>query len=125
MNRPFKRVINLFAAPALAGLIALSAQAAELKEIRIAVPDLSAGTQNSGGGITDVLRDQQILEKAFADQGIKIQWSFFKGAGPVINKAFANGQVDLAYLGDLAAIIGRSNGLDTRLLSATARGVKQ
>ncbi|MFL1517564.1 ABC transporter substrate-binding protein [Pseudomonas prosekii] len=125
MNRPFKRVINLFAAPALAGLIALSAQAAELKEIRIAVPDLSAGTQNSGGGITDVLRDQQILEKAFADQGIKIQWSFFKGAGPVINEAFANGQVDLAYLGDLAAIIGRSNGLDTRLLSATARGVKQ
>lgn len=125
MNRPFKRVINLFAAPALAGLIAFSAQAAELKEIRIAVPDLSAGTQNSGGGITDVLRDQQIFEKAFADQGIKIQWSFFKGAGPVINEAFANGQVDLAYLGDLAAIIGRSNGLDTRLLSATARGVKQ
>ena len=125
MNLPFKRVINLFAAPALAGLIALSAQAAELKEIRIAVPDLSAGTQNSGGGITDVLRDQQILEKAFADQGITIKWSFFKGAGPVINEAFANGQVDLAYLGDLAAIIGRSNGLDTRLLSATARGVKQ
>jgi sulfonate transport system substrate-binding protein len=50
---------------------------------------------------------------------------FFKGAGPVINEAFANGQVDLAYLGDLAAIIGKSNGLDTRLLSASARGVKQ
>ena len=72
-----------------------------------------------------MLRDQQIFEKAFADQGIQIRWSFFKGAGPVINEAFANGQVDLAYLGDLAAIIGRSNGLDTRLLSATARGVKQ
>ncbi|MFP3518902.1 ABC transporter substrate-binding protein, partial [Pseudomonas sp. SIMBA_077] len=57
-------------------------------------------------------------------QGIKIQWNYFKGAGPVINEAFANGQVDLAYLGDLAAIIGKSNGLDTRLLSASARGVK-
>ncbi|WP_433898868.1 ABC transporter substrate-binding protein [Pseudomonas sp. PSE1(2024)] len=125
MNLPFKRVISLFAAPALAGLLAFSAQADELKEIRIAVPDLSAGTQHSGGGIVDVLRDQQIFEKAFADQGIKIQWSFFKGAGPVINEAFANGQVDLAYLGDLAAIIGKSNGLDTRLLSASARGVKQ
>ncbi|MGE1177024.1 ABC transporter substrate-binding protein [Pseudomonas sp. BW7P1] len=125
MNLPFKRVISLFAAPALAGLLAFSAQANELKEIRIAVPDLSAGTQHSGGGIVDVLRDQQIFEKAFADQGIKIQWSFFKGAGPVINEAFANGQVDLAYLGDLAAIIGKSNGLDTRLLSASARGVKQ
>ncbi len=125
MNLPFKRVISLFAVPALAGLLAFSAQADELKEIRIAVPDLSAGTQHSGGGIVDVLRDQQIFEKAFADQGIKIQWSFFKGAGPVINEAFANGQVDLAYLGDLAAIIGKSNGLDTRLLSASARGVKQ
>lgn len=125
MNLPFKRVISLFAAPALAGLLAFSVQADEFKEIRIAVPDLSAGTQHSGGGIVDVLRDQQIFEKAFADQGIKIQWSFFKGAGPVINEAFANGQVDLAYLGDLAAIIGKSNGLDTRLLSASARGVKQ
>ncbi len=125
MSLPFKRVISLFAAPALAGLLAFNTSAAELKEIRIAVPDLSAGTQNSGGGVTDVLRDQQVFEKAFADQGIQIKWSFFKGAGPVINEAFANGQVDLAYLGDLAAIIGRSNGLDTRLLSATARGVKQ
>lgn len=125
MNIPFKRVISLFAVPALAGLLAFTAQAAELKEIRIAVPDLSAGSQHSGGGITDVLHQQQIFEKAFADQGIKIQWNYFKGAGPVINEAFANGQVDLAYLGDLAAIIGRSNGLDTRLLSASARDIKQ
>lgn len=125
MNLPFKRVFSLFAVPALAGLLAFTAHADELKEIRIAVPDLSAGTQHSGGGVVDVLRDQQIFEKAFAEQGIKIQWSFFKGAGPVINEAFANGQVDLAYLGDLAAIIGKSNGLDTRLLSASARGVKQ
>ncbi|MFJ7312720.1 ABC transporter substrate-binding protein [Pseudomonas sp. NPDC098747] len=125
MNLPFKRVISLFVASVLAGFLAISAHADELKEIRIAVPDLSAGTQHSGGGVVDVLRDQQIFEKAFAEQGIKIQWSFFKGAGPVINEAFANGQVDLAYLGDLAAIIGKSNGLDTRLLSASARGVKQ
>ena len=125
MNLPFKRVLSLFAVSALTGLITLCASADELKEIRIAVPDLSAGTQHSAGGIVDVLRDQQILEKAFADQGITIKWNFFKGAGPVINEAFANGQVDLAYLGDLAAIIGKSNGLDTRLLSATARGVKQ
>ena len=120
MKLPFKRLITLVAGTALAGLV----QAADIKEIRIAVPDLTAGTQHSGGGVVDVLRQQQIFEKAFADQGIKIQWNFFKGAGPVINEAFANGQVDLAYLGDLAAIIGKSNGLDTRLLSASARGVK-
>ena len=71
MNLPFKRVISLFAAPALAGLLAFTVNADELKEIRIAVPDLSAGTQHSGGGVVDVLRDQQIFEKAFADQDRK------------------------------------------------------
>lgn len=81
MNLPFKRIISLLAAPALAGFLALGAQAGELKEIRIAVPDLSAGTQHSGGGIVDVLRDQQIFEKAFAEQGIKIQWSFSRAPG--------------------------------------------
>jgi sulfonate transport system substrate-binding protein len=126
MHTLFKRALGALAAPALFGLLAsATVQAAETpKEIRIAVPDLSAGNQHSGGGVVDVLRSQQIFEKEFAADGIKIQWSFFKGAGPVINEAFANDQVDFAYLGDLAAIIGKANGLDTHLLSATARNVR-
>lgn len=113
--------------PAALGLgVYASAQASETwpEEIRIAVPDLSAGSQHSGGGVVDVLRSQRIFEEAFAAEGIKVRWLFFKGAGPVINEAFANGQVDLAYLGDFAAIIGRASGLDTRLLSASARNVQ-
>lgn len=128
MSIPFTRIVSLFAVPVFAGLLgccALVAHAEPVKEIRIAVPDLSAGTEHSGMGVVDVLRSQQTLEKAFAADGIKVQWNFFKGAGPVINEAFANGQVDFAYLGDLAAIIGRSNGLDTRLLSATGRNIKE
>ena len=127
MNLSINRVFSLFAAPALAAVVGWLpplAQAAAVREIRIAVPDLSAGTQHSGGGVTDVLRSQQLLEKAFAADGITIQWNYFKGAGPVINEAFANGQVDFAYLGDLAAIIGKANGVDTRLLAATGRGIK-
>ncbi|MCB2441657.1 hypothetical protein KQ719_15210, partial [Listeria monocytogenes] len=53
---------------------------------------------------------------------IAVKWSFFKGAGPVVPAAFANGQVAFASLGDLAALIGKSGGLDSRLLAATARG---
>ncbi|UVE19438.1 ABC transporter substrate-binding protein [Pseudomonas sp. LS44] len=122
-------LFGLFASPILLGLLGTfplvaSATTQPVKEIRIAVPDLSAGAGHSGGGVVDVLRDQQLLEKAFADQGIHIQWNFFKGAGPVINEAFANGQVDFAYLGDLAAIIGKSSGTDTRLLSGIARNIK-
>jgi sulfonate transport system substrate-binding protein len=95
-----------------------------VKEIRIAVPDISAGPTPSGAGIVDVLRDRQTLEKEFEKDGIKIRWDFFKGAGPAINEALANGQEDFAYLGDFPAIIGKSSGLDTRLLSAVARDVK-
>jgi len=125
MKKNLTRLARLVALPALLACLPLAAHADAVEEIRIAVPDLSAGTEHSGGGVVDVLRQQQAFEKAFAADGIHIQWQFFKGAGPVINEAFANGQVDFAYLGDLAAIIGKSNGLDTRLLSATARGIKQ
>jgi hypothetical protein len=71
-----------------------------------------------------VINSRQLLEKEFANDGIQVKWTFFKGAGPVINEALANGQVDFAYLGDLAGIIGKSSGLDTRVLAATGRGVK-
>jgi len=121
-----QQLLSLFAAPVLAGLLGAYptfTQAAPVKEIRIAVPDVSAGPKPSGGGIVDVLTTRQLLEKEFAADGIQIKWTFFKGAGPVINEALANDQVDFAYLGDLAAIIGKSSGLDTRLLAATARDV--
>lgn len=105
-------------------LVASQVQADTVKEIRIAVPDISAGPTPSGAGIVDVLRERQSLEKEFEKDGIKIRWDFFKGAGPVINEALANGQEDFAYLGDFPAIIGKASGLDTRLLSAVARDVK-
>lgn len=127
MKTPLRHLLTRFAPTVLAGLLssfALTTQAAEVDSIRIAVPDLSAGSKPSAGGVVDVLRSQQLLEKEFAKDGIKIDWRFFKGAGPVINEALANGQADFAYLGDLAAIIGKANGLDTRVLSAGVRGVK-
>lgn len=63
----------------------------------------------------------KILEKEFSKENIKVEWNFFKGAGPAINEALANKQIDIAYLGDLAAIIGKSNGLDTKIIAATGR----
>ncbi|GLK87672.1 ABC transporter substrate-binding protein [Pseudomonas turukhanskensis] len=124
----FSPLFRRAAASSLTVVLALAASgvlAADLKQIRIAVPDISAGKTPSGAGVVDVLRDRQDLEKEFAADGIEVQWTFFKGAGPAVNEALANGQVDFAYLGDLPAIVGKANGLDTRLLSATARDVKQ
>ncbi|MBA1202232.1 ABC transporter substrate-binding protein [Pseudomonas capeferrum] len=126
MKKLFNPVFRALA-PAVIGLLAalpLVTYAAQPDAIRIAVPDLSAGSQPSAGGVVDVLRSQQLLEKEFAKDGIRIDWHFFKGAGPVVNEALANGQADFAYLGDLAAIVGKAGGLDTRVLLAGVRGVK-
>ncbi|WP_227515726.1 ABC transporter substrate-binding protein [Acinetobacter qingfengensis] len=90
--------------------------------IRIASPDVSAGNKHAGGGVVDVLYVNQWLEKEFAKKNIKIQWLFFKGAGPAINEALANKQVDFAFLGDFPLIIGKAGGLDTQLLLAVGRG---
>lgn len=124
---PLRRLltaVGLFTAFTLTGQTAAAAEVANPASIRIAVPDLSAGSKHSAGGVVDVLRDQQLLEQEFAKDGIRIDWLFFKGAGPVVNEALANGQADFAYLGDLAAIVGKANGLDTRVLAAGVRGVK-
>ncbi|GAB7528671.1 ABC transporter substrate-binding protein [Pseudomonas sp. 3A(2025)] len=84
--------------------------------IRIGVPDLSTRNKPYSPGALGVAQRQQLLEKAFAGSGTRIEWHFFRGAGPAINEALANGQLDVVGLGDLAAIIGRSSGLQTRVL---------
>lgn len=88
-----------------------------VKVIRIAVPDIGSGAKPSSG--TPVLENIYLhkwLEQEFAKDQIRIEWQFFKGAGPAINEAFANQQLDFAFLGDLGAIIGKANGIDTRVL---------
>ncbi|MER0836452.1 ABC transporter substrate-binding protein [Pseudomonas aeruginosa] len=124
MNGVFRGALALL----LGGLLSVLAHAAEStahpEALRIAVPDSSSGAHRFSGGVVDLLVEQRTLEQAFAKDGVKVQWVFVKGAGPAINEAFANRQIDLAYYGDLPAMVGRANGLDTQLLAAEARGIK-
>lgn len=102
---------------ALLALTTLITQAAEQPAvIRIGAPDQGAGDKPFASGVLGLAHIRQQLEEAFAADGTKVEWHFFKGAGPAVNEAFANRQLDFAGLGDLAAIIGRSSGLDTRLI---------
>lgn len=114
---PFTLAVTLLTALALTTRV----QAAEV--IRIAVSNISAGLTPAGGGVVDVLYGQKRFEAEFEADGVQVQWVFIKGAGPLINEAIANGQVDLAYIGDLAAIVGKAGGLDTKVVAAAARGV--
>jgi sulfonate transport system substrate-binding protein len=107
-----------FAGLAAAFMIAISGAAWSAPDIvRIGVATAGGGDPITWGGSPGaVVRANRWLEDAFARQGTKVEWLFFKGAGPAVNEALSNRQIDFAYQGDLPAVVGRANGLDTRLL---------
>jgi len=97
-----------------------TAQAAPPQTIRIGVATAGGGEPVTWGGSPGgVLRANQALEDAFKADGISVEWLFFKGAGPAVNEALSNKQIDFAYQGDLPSIVGRANGLKTKLLLAS------
>ena len=100
-------------------------RAAERVTIRIGVASVGiGGRQFFGGSPGGTMHANHYLEDEFrSDPNIRIEWSFFRGAGPAVNEAIANDQLDLAYQGDLPSIIGRANGLKTKILAASGAHV--
>lgn len=109
-----------FAALSMAG----SAFAAGLPQvIRLAAPEQGgAGKSFAGAGPVSLAYASRAIEAEFAKDNVKIEWKFFKGAGPAINEALATSQLDVVFLGDLASVIGRASGLKTRLVALAGRG---
>lgn len=114
------------AAAALAPALAPSpsrAQSGSLPAaIRIGAPELGSGGKGFPGATAlSVAKARGWLEEEFARDGIKVEWTLFRGAGPAVNEALSARQLDVVFLGDLAAVIGRSRNLPTRLIAVTAR----
>ncbi len=98
-----------------------AAHAADPLVVRVGYASIGVGNRPFvGGSSAATAHAEGYLEQEFAgDPGVRIEWSFFKGAGPAVNEAIANGQLDFALQGDLPSLIGRSNGLKTKLLLAS------
>jgi len=98
-------------------------QVAAAGTLTIRIGYAAIGAENrpfSEGTSAATARAGNYLEDEFkSDPNIRIEWYFFKGAGPAINEGFANDQLDFAYQGDLPAIVGRANGLKTKFLLAS------
>jgi sulfonate transport system substrate-binding protein len=62
-------------------------------------------------------------ELAKVKPGIEVKWASF-AAGPPINESFAAGQQDFGFLGDTPALIGKSVGIDTRVVGLSSSGPK-
>lgn len=54
----------------------------------------------------------------FKGTPVKFQWTYYSGTGPAINEAIANDHLDFAQYGGLPNIIGRANGLPTRIIQS-------
>lgn len=110
--------------PALLTLVVLSpssrAAADKPSEIRIAFPGVGNGNRPFvGASSTATMHLRGMLEEEFRKDGIKVTWTFLRGAGPAVNELYANGVLDMSLLGDLPAIVGKASGVDTRVLAGT------
>jgi sulfonate transport system substrate-binding protein len=116
MKKISRIVFTAFFAMALmviAGPIARSA------EIRIATQPIPAYSP------IFVAKHKGFIEEELARIKTKspIKWSSF-AAGPPINESFAAGQQDIGLLGDVPAIIGKSAGINTKIIALTSSGPK-
>ncbi|HSM94202.1 MAG TPA: ABC transporter substrate-binding protein [Anaeromyxobacteraceae bacterium] len=117
-----KKKISLLAA-LLAVLPAAAGAAGDKPEaIRIGVAQVGTGGRPvSGWSFTSIVADNGSLEEEFKADGIPVKWTYFSGAGPAVNEALANGQLDFAFEGDLPSLVAKGGGLPTRLIVAVSR----
>jgi sulfonate transport system substrate-binding protein len=117
--------IYLFVAAIGLGLLAPRAARADAPSvIRIGYPGVGVGNRPASSGNTvATMHLKGMLEDEFKNDGVQIRWSFFPGAGPAVNDAYANGLLDFSDLGDLPSVVGRASGIAYRVLaSAGVRG---
>ena len=111
-----------------ASLIAVVALAtAALAEDRPAVIRIGVAGVGTGGrplvgwSYSSVVAAHGSLERELEADGIVVKWTYFSGAGPAVNEALANRQLDFAFEGDLPALVARAGGLPTRVILAHTR----
>ncbi|OLP52931.1 ABC transporter substrate-binding protein [Rhizobium rhizosphaerae] len=81
-------------------LLGVRAEAASMKELRI-------GYQKTG--LPVIARQQQVIEKALAPEGVSVRWVEFS-AGPPLVEALNAGSIDLGWTGDAPPIFGQAAG---------------
>jgi len=88
--------------------------------IRIGYPGVGIGNRPASfGNAVATLHLRGLLEDEFKKDGIKVQWTFLRGAGPAVNELFANGLLDFSHLGDLPSVVGRASALKYKVLGSS------
>jgi sulfonate transport system substrate-binding protein len=79
------------------------------------------GRPNAGGTSVGIAHAKRLLEEELKSEGVEVRWHFFQTAGPGVNEAITNDLLDFAWQGDLPNIIGKANGLKTKIILPAAR----
>lgn len=89
-----------------------------LQVIRIGIATGGVGSDpvRHGGTSAALAYTDGGLEEEFKKDGVKVQWTFFKGAGPAVNEALVNRQLDFAWQGDLPSIVHRASDVKTKII---------
>jgi len=104
---------------ALTGLTAAHAQSAakpQVVRIGFATPGVGNDPVRTGGYNLALAYTDGSLEADLAKDGIRVEYKFFKGAGPAVNEALANKQLDFALQGDLPSLLHRASGIKTKIV---------
>ena len=85
------------------------------REVNIGFVDTSGS--NILLGSEGIARDNGYFEQEFEKIGVKVNLVPMSGAGPAINEALASGSLDIGILGDVPAVNGKANGIDTTVIA--------
>lgn len=119
LRGPWARLSLLFALILAASVVRAEAPPPVIR-IGIASPPMGSPPIYTLAGIGLAI-NKGWLDEEFKADGTKVQIVYFKGAGPAVNEALTNKQLDFAFQGDLPSVIGRAGGLKTRILMSTAK----
>ena len=114
------KTLRSFGAALLLAALTTVALAEPPAVIRIGVATGGVGTPpRTGSSTVGLVNAQGLLEKEFERDRIKVEWIYFKGAGPAVNEALVNRQLDFAWQGDLPSIVHRAGGVKTRIIAGS------
>jgi sulfonate transport system substrate-binding protein len=101
-----------------ATIFAMSLGAAQADELRLAAQPIPSYAP------IFIAKKKGWLDEELSKAGAPTVTLATFAAGPPINESFAAGQQDFGFLGDTPALIGKSVGLDTRLIGKSSVGPK-
>ncbi len=68
-----------------------------------------------------IVKQKAWIEEQLTPLGVTVKWASYS-SGPQMNEDFAKGIIDVGFIGDVPAIIAKSKGLNSRIISMSCRG---